>query len=631
MKEKPFLFLDDDGEYKIFVPGLRTNSSGVSWGEGQANDGMGVGEAKSLDKFYIADASRDTADTINAAIEEGKNVFFTPGVYHVDKPIEVNKADIILLGTGMASIIPDNAEGAMKIADVDGVTVSGLIFDAGAHSQYLLKVGEDGSHNNHSANPTLLQDLFFRVGGTTNELTKADDALIINSDDTIGDHFWIWRADHGEGVAWDGNESQHGLIVNGDGVKCYALFNEHFQEYNVLWNGDNGATYFFQNETCYDPQTQEGWMSHQFTTDGGKTVTGTVNGYASYKVANDVKNHYAVGLGAYCVFIYTGGPSGQLGDSMNVSIQLDNAIEVPNSEGVIIENACIQTFAKSDGALQKINSIINGVGQGVSSGIASDGTKGEGWSRKFLISYSNGKAVVGVTNSGGTYGGTEEIYDVQQLGDDYIDATAFYSLYNVCLAEKEEVYTPETWAAFAEEMTRAEVLAAKLENKNNEMAYATQAEFDAEFEVLTVAYEQLEAIKEPETVNKDALIQAIEANVNKQENNYTAESWSVFAEALKVAQAVRDDENASQQDVKDATDNLLKAAAGLVQKSGGSNNQDSGSNGQNGNSGGNGTSGTKTVRTGDEQGSRIYMAVLGMIAAVVVSVGVVRRKRKIGR
>lgn len=386
IREKPFLFLDEtDNEYKIFKPALEENTSGTSWSE----DDMGEGKIISLDTFYIAKEG-DSADVINAQLDSGKNIFFTPGVYHAEESINVTVKDTIVLGTGMASIIPDNKTAAMTVADEDGITIAGLIFDAGEGSEYMLKVGSDVSHKDHSANPTLLSDLFFRIGGTTNELTKADIGLEINSDDVICDHFWIWRADHGTGVAWDGNVSTNGLIVNGDNVTCYALFDEHFQEYDVLWRGENGATYFFQNETCYDPQSQEGWMSHE----------GTTNGYASYKVSNDVKNHYAVGLGIYCVFIYTGGEPGQLGDSSKVSIQLDNAIEVPNQKGVTVENACIQTFAKTEGALQKINHIINGVGQSVSSGVSENET-GEGWSRKFLRTYNNGTAVIGQTLTGG--------------------------------------------------------------------------------------------------------------------------------------------------------------------------------------------------------------------------------------
>ena len=48
----------------------------------------------------------------------------------------------------------------------------------------------------------------------------------------------------------------------------------------------------------------------------------TVKGYSAYKVANDVKHHYAIGLGVYDVFINTNG----------AEIFLDNAIEVPKDE-----------------------------------------------------------------------------------------------------------------------------------------------------------------------------------------------------------------------------------------------------------------------------------------------------------
>lgn len=545
VREKPFLFIDDDGEYKVFVPSLRKDSFGISWGEGKANDGMGEGEIVSLDEFYITKEG-DTSQTINQQLDSGKNIFFTPGVYHAEEVIKVNNANTVVLGTGMASIIPDNEEGAMKVADKDGIIISGLIFDAGEHSQYLLTVGEEGKHTDHSANPTFLQDLFFRVGGTTSRLTKADDALIIHSDDVISDHFWIWRADHGAGVEWYGNESQHGLIVNGDRVKCYALFNEHFQGYHTLWNGDDGATYFYQNETAYDPISQEAWMSHN----------GTVNGYSSYKVANHVKNHYAVGLGIYNVFIYTGPTY----DASEVQIQLDSAIEVPNSEGVIVENACIQTFANTDGVLQKINSIVNGTGDSVSSGIDKDtGLTGEGWSRKFLLSYQNGTAIVGKkpnASQAGKYIGVDILTNVKAFGDDNIDTSVLQNLYDQNKNLVASQYTEDTWNIFASQMNEAKKVL------ESDLKYAYQVEFDDAVKALQEATAQL-VRKE---ADKTELQKLYTNNMNKNSSKYTEETWKAFDDAMKNAKAVLDNKVVTQDEVDQAYDALNKAISQLKEK-----------------------------------------------------------------
>lgn len=392
LSEKPFLYLDGD-EYKVFIPAMRTNTKGVSWSESS----MGEGTSVSLDSFYMAKPG-DTAAEINRQLAVGKNIYFTPGIYYAETPILVNNSNTVVLGTGMTSIIPGNSEAAMIVSDsADNVKISGIIFDAGANSKTLLKVG-DNKEKDHSAAPTVLQDFFFRVGGTSSAKTKANIALEINSNDVIGDHFWIWRADHGEGVSWENTRSKNGLVVNGDNVTCYALFNEHFQEYDTLWNGNNGATYFYQNEKCYDPVSQETWMSHG----------GTVNGYAAYKVANDVEQHYAVGFGIYNVFIYTG-PN----RDGTVPIQLDNAVEVPNKKGVLMENVCMQTFADDNKALQKFNHIINGVGESVSSGKPG----GYGWNRTFITSYRNGTADVGLGRGG--FNGTKKVTGIKEIpGED---------------------------------------------------------------------------------------------------------------------------------------------------------------------------------------------------------------------
>lgn len=378
IREKPFLYFDTETEsYKVFVPAIRENAKGISWSE---ND-MGEGTSLSVEKtFYIANPEKDTADTINAQLFAGKNIIFQPGVYHVEKPLEIKKENTIILGLGLATIIPDNSDTAMRVSDVGGVSISGIIFDAGKSSETLLTIGNEGCNKDHSENPVVLQDIFYRVGGT-GSLGTCGSCLVINSNDVIVDHTWIWRADHGNNTGWYANTAKNGMVVNGDNITVYGLFCEHFQEYDILWRGENGKTYFLQNEKCYDPQSQEGWMSHE----------GTVKGYAAYKVANNVTNHYAVGLGVYDVFINTNG----------ASIFLENAIEVPDAAGVLIENACIVEIANGSGPKVGINHIINGTTAGIRTGAEANG----GYAIQRLLSYTSGNSLSledYYTNSEGT-------------------------------------------------------------------------------------------------------------------------------------------------------------------------------------------------------------------------------------
>ena len=110
------------------------------------------------------------------------------------------------------------------------------------------------------ADPTTLSDVYFRVGGP--HVGKADVSLEVNSDDVLIDHIWAWRADHGVpgSVGWDVNTGRNGVVVNGDDVTATGLFVEHYQQYNVIWNGERGRTVFFQNELPYDPPNQAAWQ-----------------------------------------------------------------------------------------------------------------------------------------------------------------------------------------------------------------------------------------------------------------------------------------------------------------------------------------------------------------------------------
>ena len=115
-------------------------------------------------------------------------------IYDLNDTLRVTRANTIVLGLGFATLRAATGLAAMTVADVDGVTLAGLLFDAGSTSSpVLLEVGPTGSSASHAANPTSLHDVFFRIGGAG--VGKAAVSLRINSHHVIGDHLWLWRAD----------------------------------------------------------------------------------------------------------------------------------------------------------------------------------------------------------------------------------------------------------------------------------------------------------------------------------------------------------------------------------------------------------------------------------------------------
>ncbi len=110
--------------------------------------------------------------------------------------------------------------------------------------------------------------------------------MIVNSDDAIIDHTWVWRGDHGEGIGWNVNTRRDtASIVNGDDVLATGLFVEHYRKYDVEWNGERGRTIFFQNEKAYDPPNQAAYMN------------GSVEGWAACKVGRQRPGPRGLGHG----------------------------------------------------------------------------------------------------------------------------------------------------------------------------------------------------------------------------------------------------------------------------------------------------------------------------------------------
>jgi hypothetical protein len=336
-RERPFLYQDAQGNYKVFVPAVQRNSVGTTWATGST-----AGQSLPISSFFIANPSTSTQE-IHKALAHKQNLILTPGVYSLDRAIQVEHPDTIILGLGFPTLVPQTGQEAIRAVAGDGVEVAGLIIDAGpVNSPVLMQMGVgDGGRSPHvNEDPSLISDVFFRIGGATEG--EATTSLEVNSSDVILDDIWAWRADHGNGVGWTLNTADHGVVVNGDRVTATGLFVEHYQKEQVLWNGDNGETIFYQSELPYDPPSQVAW------TDG------SANGYPSYVVSDNVGAHQAYGLGIYSFF------------NQGINIIEDNAMKVPTTSGVTVHDVG-SVFLSGSG---QITNVIDGVGTTASSGNA---------------------------------------------------------------------------------------------------------------------------------------------------------------------------------------------------------------------------------------------------------------------
>jgi len=332
-EEEPFLYTDSQGNFNVFVPAVQHNSSGPSWAGGTE-----AGTPIPLSKFFIASPSTSPS-AMTAAMAQGQDLILTPGVYDLSQPIVVPHPDTIVLGLGLATLVPQHGNAALIVVRNYGVKLSGLIIDAGpVNSPVLLSVGTPGPSS--ASDPDLIQDIFFRIGGAETTPVSATVSLLDNAGNSIIDDVWAWRADHGNAVGWTLNTADTGVVVTGRDVTAYGLAVEHYQKYNVIWSGQGGTEIFFQNEMPYDPPSQAAWMA-----------TPTEDGYPAFVVTPNVTSFQGYGMASYCFF------------NQGVAIFAAMAFQAPDTPNVQFHDLVTRFLNGSGG----INSVINGTGAAVTS------------------------------------------------------------------------------------------------------------------------------------------------------------------------------------------------------------------------------------------------------------------------
>lgn len=119
-------------------------------------------------------------------------------------------------------------------------------------------------------------------------------------------------------------------------------------------------------------------------------------------------------------------------------------------------------------------------------------------------------------------------------------------------------YTDESWAVFTDALKEAKAAAAKPD--------VTQQEADQAEQTLKTAYDALK-VKDGalDTGKLKALVKKCQTIVAQGQGGYTDKSWEAFKNALAAAETILRNENAAQEDIDNAYNNLDKARNGLTE------------------------------------------------------------------
>jgi hypothetical protein len=206
--EKPYIYIHDDKLY-LAIPTARRNTIGVDHAEAD----LAVQITTSADCKVKVFTPTSKFDDIQNALDENCHIILNPGIYSWDQTLVIGRANIVILGIGMATIeAPTKGPCIYVKGQGRGVRISGLSLEAASRNDYagstLLRWGDDEHHESSSGtkgdddgvdnnNPGCIHDLYCFVGGRSLDRSCQVETMVkIYSNNVIGDNLWLWRADH---------------------------------------------------------------------------------------------------------------------------------------------------------------------------------------------------------------------------------------------------------------------------------------------------------------------------------------------------------------------------------------------------------------------------------------------------
>ena len=145
------------------------------------------------------------------------------------------------------------------------------------------------------------------------------------------------------------------------------------------------------------------------------------------------------------------------------------------------------------------------------------------------------------------------VLSITVAGQVTVDKAALEEMIEKAEGMEQDKYTSDSWAALSAELARAKSVYSGSE--------ATQAEVDAQTEALAQAIGALVL-----RADKSALRAAIDEASGVERSKYTQESLKALDRALEDAERVYEDDNATNKEVAQSTDKLLRAIEALEEK-----------------------------------------------------------------